>query len=166
MSVLAGFTHRVLTFRRPWHQENPLFMRPNDALLYMKCGCHPGNPGSHDFGPDCPVIYLHVCGSGTGLLEFMADTDVDCIEPLDPLGGVEVRDAKARVGDRVALMGGVHTVKLARGTVEDVRADVARRLSEGAPGGGYILAAGDMLPTETSQEKVELMLEMSKAWNY
>ena len=33
-----------------------------------------------------------------------------------------------------------------------------RCLSEGAPGGGYILAAGDMLPTETSKEKVEAMI--------
>ena len=114
----------------------------------------------------CPVIYLHVCGNSTRLFELMADTGVDCIEPLDPLGGVEVADAKQRVGSRVALMGGVHTVKLAQGTIEQVRSDVARCLREGAPGGGYTLACGDMLPTEASPEKVRLMLAAARSWRY
>jgi uroporphyrinogen-III decarboxylase len=113
-----------------------------------------------------PLIYLHICGNSTRILEMMAETGVDCIEPLDPLGGVSVADAKKRVGKRVALMGGVHTVKLAHGTLSEVKADIHRCLSEGSPGGGYILAAGDMLPTETSKEKVEAMLEMAKDFKY
>ena len=119
-----------------------------------------------EYGEERPVIYLHVCGNGTPLLELMADTGVDCIEPLDHVAGVEVCEAKRRVGDRVALMGGANTVKLAHGTLAEVREDIGRCLREGAPGGGYILAAGDMLPTETSREKVELMLEMARAYTY
>jgi uroporphyrinogen decarboxylase len=96
----------------------------------------------------------------------MADTGIDCFEPLDPLGGVQVKDAKQRVGDRVALMGGVHNVKLASGTLEEVELDVQRCLSEGAPGGGYTLACGDMLPTETAPEKVRMMLEAARNYKY
>jgi uroporphyrinogen-III decarboxylase len=113
-----------------------------------------------------PLVYLHICGNSTRILEMMADTGVDCIEPLDPLGGVKVADAKQRVGRRVALMGGVHTVKLAHGTLQEVVADCRRCLEEGAPGGGYILAAGDMLPTETSREKVEAMLNAARNYIY
>ncbi|OHB80635.1 MAG: hypothetical protein A2V98_10595 [Planctomycetes bacterium RBG_16_64_12] len=39
------------------------------------------------------LTYLHICGNSTQILELMADTGVDCIEPLDPLGGVDVADA-------------------------------------------------------------------------
>ena len=117
-------------------------------------------------GERCPLIYLHICGNSTRLFELMAETGVDCIEPLDPLGGVEVADAKRRVGHRVALMGGVNTVKLAHGSVEEVRKDLQRCLTQGAPGGGYVLASGDMLPTETSPEKVSLMLEAAHAYGY
>jgi len=113
-----------------------------------------------------PLVYLHICGNSTRILEMMADTGVDCIEPLDPLGGVSVKDAKARVGKRVALMGGVHTVKLAHGTLQEVIDDTHRCLSEGAPGGGYILAAGDKLPTETSPEKVHAMMNAAKQFTY
>ncbi len=110
------------------------------------------------------LIYLHICGNSTKLFELMADTGVDCIEPLDPLGGVVVADAKRRVGHRVALMGGVNTVTLAQGTLDEVIEDCKRCIREGAPGGGYILAAGDMLPTETSKEKVEAMIRIAKTY--
>jgi len=117
------------------------------------------------YNPDV-IIYLHICGHSSHLFEMMADTGVDCIEPLDNLGGVSVADAKARVGDRVALMGGMNTYRLAHGTLEEVIADTERCLSEGGPNGGYLLASGDMLPTETSVEKVRAMLEMAKAYQY
>ncbi|MCM8816944.1 MAG: uroporphyrinogen decarboxylase family protein [Candidatus Omnitrophica bacterium] len=111
-------------------------------------------------------IYLHVCGNSTKLFELMADTGVDCIEPLDPLGGVDIADVKRRVGKKVSLMGGVNTLKLATGTLEEVRQDINRCLSEGAPGGGYILACGDMLPTETSPEKVFEMVRTAHSYRY
>lgn len=107
-------------------------------------------------------IYLHICGNSTGIFEMMAETGVDCIEPLDPLGGVVVADAKKRVGSKTALMGGVDTRILAHGTLDELANDVKRCLTEGSPGGGYILAAGDMLPTETAPEKVLKMLELTK----
>ncbi len=110
------------------------------------------------------LIYLHICGNSTKLFELMADTGVDCIEPLDPLGVVVVADAKRRVGHRVALMGGVNTITLAQGTLDEVIEDCKRCIREGAPGGGYILAAGDMLPTETSKEKVEAMIDVAKKY--
>ncbi|GAI55472.1 unnamed protein product, partial [marine sediment metagenome] len=88
------------------------------------------------------LIYLHICGDSTKLLEPMANTGVDCIEPLDPLGGVVVADAKGRVGHRVALMGGVNTISLAHGTINEVVEDCKRCIREGAPGGAYILACG------------------------
>lgn len=112
------------------------------------------------------IIYLHICGHSSHLFELMADTGVDCIEPLDNLGGVSVADAKTRVGRRVGLMGGMNTCTLARGTLDDVIADATRCLSEGAPHGGYTLASGDMLPTETSVEKVRTLLEMAKGFTY
>lgn len=107
-------------------------------------------------------IYLHICGRSGELFELMADTGVNCIEPLDPLGDVVVADAKRRVGKRVALMGGVDTRLLAHGTLDEVVADTRRCLREGAPGGGYLLACGDMLPTETSAEKVRAMVELTR----
>ncbi len=112
--------------------------------------------------PYGPLIYLHMCGQVTHLLDLMAETGVDCVEPMDEVGGTSVAQTKQRIGDQVALMGGVNTVVLARGTLEEVREDCIRCIREAGADGGYILAAGDMLPTETDPEKVKLMLECAK----
>lgn len=108
------------------------------------------------------LIYVHVCGNSRPILEMMADTGADCIEPLDPLGGVEVADAKRRVGDRVALMGGVNTLTLFRGSPEDVYEESMACCRAGAEGGGYILAAGDMVPDRSPEENVRAMVRAAR----
>lgn len=111
-------------------------------------------------------VYLHICGNSTQLFELVAETGVDCLEPLDPLGGVKVADAKRRLKNKTAIMGGVNTVKLAKGSLEEVKQDIQRCISEGAEGGGYLLACGDMLPTETEPEKVFEMVRAAHSYRY
>ena len=105
-------------------------------------------------------IYLHICGNSEPILEMMADTGCHVVEPLDPMGGVSVADAKRRIGHRVALMGGVRTVTLARGTPQEVREEAIRKCREGGPH-GYILAAGDMVPPDTSMENLQAMVDVA-----
>lgn len=112
--------------------------------------------------PYCLPIYLHMCGRTTHLLDLVVETGVDCFEPLDVIGGTPVAEVKQRIGAKVALMGGVNTVHLSRGTLEEVRTDCSHCIAQAAPGGGYILAACDMLPTETDPEKVKIMIETAQ----
>lgn len=115
---------------------------------------------SHFPRPRAVPIYIHVCGNSKPILEMLADTGADVVEPLDPLGGVSVADAKQRIGGRVALMGGVNTVTLSRGTPEQVRDEAIRKCREGGPH-GYILAAGDMVPPDTSMANVRALVEVA-----
>ena len=113
------------------------------------------------------LIYMHICGKVGPILEMMAESGVDAIEPLDPLGGIDVANVKARVGDQVALMGGVNTLTLSDGTVEDVYTESIRKCREGGPV-GYILAAGDMVPPKTPLENLQAMVDVAKKslWKY
>lgn len=106
------------------------------------------------------LIYMHICGNSVPILEMMAKSGVDVIEPLDPLGGVEVADAKKRVGDNIALMGWVNTLTLLDGSAEEVRAESILKCREGGPT-GYILAAGDMVPPNTSLENLQAMVDVA-----
>ena len=90
----------------------------------------------------------------------LADTGVHVVEPLDPAGGVSVADAKRRIGDRVALMGGLSTLTLSNGTPEEVRAEAIQKCREGGPH-GYILAAGCMVPPETPLENLQAMVDVA-----
>ena len=106
------------------------------------------------------LIYVHVCGNSDLILEMLADTGAHTVEPLDPLGGVSVADAKRRIGSRVALMGGVNTLTLAGGTPEEVRAEAIEKCRQGGPH-GYILAAGDMVPPATPLENLRAMVQVA-----
>jgi MtaA/CmuA family methyltransferase len=107
------------------------------------------------------LIYIHVCGNSNPILEMLADTGAHAVEPLDPLGGVSVADAKRRIGGRVALMGGVSTLALAHGTPEEITAEAIRTCWEGGPV-GYILAAGDMVPPVTSLANLQAMVDVAR----
>lgn len=114
----------------------------------------------HHFRGSGTLIYIHVCGNSRPILEMLAGTGADAVEPLDPLGGVEVVDAKRRIGQRVALMGGLNTLTLAHGTPEEVRDEAIRKCREGGPH-GYILAAGDMVPPNTPLENLQAMVDVA-----
>ncbi len=110
-------------------------------------------------------VYLHICGNATPLLEMMADTGVDAIEPLDPLGGVRVDDAVRRVGGRVSLKGGVNTLTLLNGAPDAVRAET-RQVLEAAVGKcrGFLLGSGDDIPRDTPFENLDAMIETARAF--
>ena len=106
------------------------------------------------------LMYIHICGNSNPILEMMADSGAHVVEPLDPLGGVSVADAKRRIGGQVGLMGGLNTVTLSQGTPEEVRAEAIQKCREGGPY-GYILAAGDMVPPDTSLANLQAMVHVA-----
>lgn len=106
------------------------------------------------------LIYMHICGNSRLILEMLADTGVHAVEPLDPLGGVSVADAKRRIGHRVALMGGVNTLTLAEKEPDEVRAEAIQKCREGGPC-GYVLAAGDMVPPTTPLPNLQAMVDVA-----
>lgn len=103
------------------------------------------------------LIYIHICGKSSPILEMLADTGAHAVEPLDPEGGVSVADAKHRIGDKVALVGGMSTLTLSSRTPEEVRAEAIQKCREGGPH-GYILAAGCMVPPRSPLENLQAMV--------
>ncbi|MFB3902503.1 MAG: uroporphyrinogen decarboxylase family protein [Acidobacteriota bacterium] len=111
-------------------------------------------------------IYLHICGHVRPIVDTMVESGPDCIEPLDPLGGMTVAEFRARVGSRTALMGAVNTLTLAGGTAEDVRREAVECIQAGGQNGGYILAAGDMVPNEAPAVNVAELCRTARRFSY
>lgn len=79
-------------------------------------------------------------------------------------GDLPLHEAKRLYGDRVAIMGNYDCVVLARGSLEQARAEARRCLAEGAEGGGYILGTGDEVPADTQPDNLKAMVEVTEEW--
>ncbi len=102
-------------------------------------------------------VYLHICGNCMPIIEMMADTGVDAIEPLDLMDSGALAEARRRVGDRVCLKGGVSTLALLNGTPDEVYRLSCEAIQVCGPT-GYILGSGDDIPRDAPFENIEAMV--------
>jgi uroporphyrinogen decarboxylase len=107
-----------------------------------------------------PVMY-HCDGSIYRLIPELIDMGVDLLNPIQP----DARDMaperlKAEFGERLSFHGGIDIIKtLPRGSPDQVRAEVRRRVRTLGAGGGYILASSHHIQPDTPLENVLAMYE-------
>ncbi len=87
-------------------------------------------------------VIVHSHGKVSKFLEKFADMGMDGLNVLEPppMGDTILSDAKARIGERVCLIGNIQYDDLARGTEETIEQLVAEAIAQAAPGGGLILS--------------------------
>lgn len=98
--------------------------------------------------------YKHCCGNYNPLLEYLPRVGVDAMDGLDPTSGMEVAACKERIGESMSLLGGLNCLTLLNGSPEEVYEDARRCVTEGRPGGRYILGSGCAVPRYTPTENV------------
>ena len=102
---------------------------------------------------------LHICGDSSKVLHLYAETGADVIE-IDHK--VDLALARGIVGDRACLIGNVDPVTvLLQGTPELVRF-ASQRCLDAAPGGGYVLGSGCVVPRITPLENVRAMVQAAR----
>jgi uroporphyrinogen decarboxylase len=102
----------------------------------------------------------HTDGNARPILDDLIASGIDCLDPLDPLGGMDLAEMKARVGPRVCLKGNVNIGgALSLGTPEEVRAETLACLRAGMPGGGYILSTSNSVMASVKPENYAAMLD-------
>jgi uroporphyrinogen decarboxylase len=92
-------------------------------------------------------IVYHTCGGMMPILERIADMQPDAMETFTPVemgGDVRLAEAKARIGDRVCMIGGFDQFHYFVGcTPEQTRAEVRRCFEAAGGNGGFILSPSD-----------------------
>jgi len=107
---------------------------------------------------------FHSCGAIRPLIEELIEIGVDILDPLQAAAdGMEPQSLKDAYGDRICLHGGICTqFLLPKGTPNEVRDEVRRRLQILGAGGGYILAPCHVLQTDVPTENILAMSEAAK----
>jgi uroporphyrinogen decarboxylase len=105
---------------------------------------------------------LHSCGKERELVRICAEeTDLDCINPLEPppMGDCDLAEIKRGFGQRLALMGNLHTTTvMLLGTPETVTAAARDAIEAAGAGGGFILSTGDQCGRDTPDENIRAMV--------
>lgn len=114
-----------------------------------------------EYKPDTRVM-LHSDGAITKLLPDIISLGVDVIHPLEPLPAVDLPAVKEQVGRQVTFLGGIDISHAMPGTQEEVIAEVRRRISQLASGGGYILAPANHLQADVPEQNVVTLFEAAR----
>jgi uroporphyrinogen decarboxylase len=97
------------------------------------------------------------------LMDMIVDSGIDCLDPIDPVAGMDLAEVKQKFGRRIALKGNVdcsHLMTL--GTPEQVAAATRDALRIGAPGGGFILSSSNSIHSSVKPENYMAMLRTLK----
>jgi uroporphyrinogen decarboxylase len=115
-------------------------------------------------------VIVHHHGNTDAILERIADLGADGIQPIEepPIGDCTMGQAKARIGDRVCLVGSVQYDDFERLTPDEMGALVKRQIEDAGAGGGMILAptAGPYAAvlTERQQQNTIRFIDAGHRW--
>jgi len=112
----------------------------------------------HHYDPEVKV-YCHICGNILPIVKDLVKTGLDCIGPLDPLGGFTPGQVRKIVGNSVSLMGGVNTLSFINNTPEQIIEEARRCILAAGIRGGYILSSGCVIPRRASKENLKALRE-------
>ncbi len=103
--------------------------------------------------------YLHSCGEVSAIMEdLISDVGIDGKHSFQD-AVVPAWEAKARYGDRIAILGGVDVDKLTSYPPERLRAYVREVIDRCAPGGRFAVGAGNSIPSYIPVENYLTMLD-------
>ena len=112
----------------------------------------------HSYDPDVK-IYCHICGNVMPIIQDLLKAGLDCIAPLDPLGGYSSAQIREAVGDGAILMGGINTLSFLESSPEDIKEEAKRCMSGAGENGGFILGSGCVIPRNAKRENLLAVME-------
>lgn len=107
-------------------------------------------------------VFLHSCGSIVDLLPHFIEAGFDVINPVQVSArGMDTARLKREYGDEIVFWGGgVDTQQvLPRGTPEEVKVEVRRRIEDLSPGGGFVFNPVHNVQPDVPPENIEAMWE-------
>lgn len=110
-------------------------------------------------------LFFHSCGNATEVIDDLVEVGVDILNPVQVAAMGDMAEVKRRFGDKMVFWGGIDTQRvLPFGSVEDVEAEVKRRIHELGPGGGFVVAAVHAIQPDVSPDNIIAMTEATRKY--
>ena len=95
----------------------------------------------------------------------IVDSGIDCLDPIDPIAGMDLRQIKSDYGSRVCLKGNVDcSTTLTFKSEQETQEETKRCLEIAMPGGGYILSSSNSIHSAVKPENYLAMLNTLKKY--
>ncbi len=107
-------------------------------------------------------INFHSCGAIKELIPDFIEAGINSLHPVQVSAkGMDTKELKKEFGDDLTFWGGGIDTQhvLSRGTTEEVKDEVKRRIDDLAPGGGFIFAAVHNIQADVPPENIMAMWE-------
>lgn len=107
---------------------------------------------------------MHACGHVREFLQMILDTGIDAHHYLSeaPVGNTPMSEARALWGDRINIMAALDPLLQAKGTAEDVEANLRSILNQ-LKGGNYLIMSA--LKPDIPEANIRIIGKVMKEWN-
>jgi len=111
-------------------------------------------------------IFYHCDGAISTLIDDLIEIGVDILNPIEPaVKGMDPSLLKESFGGKLTFHGAISQQQvLSKGTPDQVREEVKRRIRELGRGGGYILAAAQTIVPEVPAENIIEMFRTARQY--
>jgi uroporphyrinogen decarboxylase len=110
-------------------------------------------------------VIKHSDGNVWPIIDMMIDSGIDCLDPIDPVAGMDIGQVKAKYAGRIALKGNVNCAQtLAFGTVADVVRETQAVIRKAGQGGGLILSSSNTIHSSVQPGNYLAMLHALRAY--
>jgi uroporphyrinogen decarboxylase len=110
------------------------------------------------------LVIKHSDGDIRSLLDGWLEAGIDCLDPIDPGGGLDMAVMKEQFGNRICLKGNIDcTGNLCDGTPEQVAEEVRVCIEKGGPS-GLIVSSSNTIHRGVKPENYRAMLDALRQW--
>lgn len=113
-------------------------------------------------------IIKHSDGNILPIINYLIESGIDCIDPIDPLAGMDLEFFKNNYGHRICLKGNVNCAStLVNGTKEEIISEVKKCINIAGKSGGYIISSSNSIHSGVNPQNFIYMVEaIRKYGNY
>jgi len=110
-------------------------------------------------------VIKHTDGNIMSVIEDLIDTGIDCIDPIDPLAGMDIEFIKKTYGNRVCIKGNIDCVStLVDKNPEEVVKETKECIRKAAVGGGLIISSSNSIHSGINPVNYRTFLDAIKEY--
>jgi uroporphyrinogen decarboxylase len=111
-------------------------------------------------------LFMHTCGSVYRLIPDLIELGVDALNPIQVAArDMDTRRLKEEFGDKLTFWGAVDTQHvLPFGSARDVEEEVRKRITDLAPGGGFVLTAVHNIQPGVPPDNICMMYDAARQY--